>query len=330
MKALTLSPRVLLIAPKFFGYEQEIAAALMHSGNMVDILPDRPFNNPFMKAVIRVRPELGGHYASEYFFSRRLEDLGRKNYSTIFVIQGEGITAKTLRIFRNAYPQAKIVFYTWDSIENKPFSKRNLSLYDFCSTFDPVDAKKYGLKFRPLFFSDGFDQPADINYAYDLSFIGTVHSDRYKIVRTVLEQLPVNARTFIYLYLQAPWMYELRRFFTDTVNGAKRKEFRFVPLSKDIVHATFFSSKSVLDIEHVSQRGATMRTFEALGSRRKLITTNKTLFDYDFYNPINIQIVDRQAPCLDQNFLEAPYQAVPEKIRQKYSIHQWLRDVFSA
>jgi hypothetical protein len=327
MITLTSSPRVLLIAPSFFGYEQDIAAGLMSCGQHVDILPDRPFSSPLMKAFLRFRPELGGHMACDYFFARRLEELGQNDYSIILVIQGEGITARTLKTFRTAYPHAKIVFYTWDSIENKPFSKQNLSMYDYCSTFDPVDAKKYGLNFRPLFFADGFDRQTNLTYAYDLSFIGTVHSDRYKIVRALLEQLPTDARTFIYLYLQAPWMFDLRRLFTKTVEGAARDDFCFVPLSKDVVQATFFSSRAVLDIEHVNQHGATMRTIETVGSKRKLVTTNKSLRDYDFYNPLNIQIVDRRAPRLDQDFLQTPYHEVPEEIRQKYTVRQWIQDV---
>lgn len=319
--------RVLLIAPRFFGYEHEIAAGLNSLGYEVDLLPDRPFNNPLMKAVMRFRPELGGHHACDQYFARRLEELGRNNYSTIFVIQGEGVTSKTLLTIRKAYPTARLVFYTWDSLENKPFSRKNLSLYDHCSTFDPVDANKYGMYFRPLFYTDGFDRPADTAYAYDLSFIGTVHSDRYRIVHALLKQLPTDTRTFIYLYLQAPWMYDLRKIFTNTVDGAKRDEFRFEPLSKDVVQTTFFRSRAVLDIEHVNQRGATMRTMEALGSKRKMITTNVTLRDYDFYNPLNIQIIDRMAPRLDHEFLRSPYQVLPEEIRQKYSMRNWIREV---
>lgn len=321
------SSRVLLIAPQFFGYEHEIAAGLNRSGYEVDLLPDRPFTNPLMKAVMRFRPELGGHRSCDQFFSRRLEELGRSNYSTILVIQGEGVTSNTLMKIRKAYPRARLVFYTWDSLENKPFSRKNLSMYDHCSTFDPVDAKKYGMYFRPLFYTDGFDRPADTAYAYDLSFIGTVHSDRYRIVHALLKQLPTDTRTFVYLYLQAPWMYDLRNIFTNTVDGAKRDEFRFEPLSKDVVQATFFRSRAVLDIEHVNQRGATMRTMEALGSKRKMVTTNVTLRDYDFYNPLNIQIIDRKAPRMDLEFLRSPYQALPEEIRQKYSIRQWIREV---
>lgn len=327
MSVESLSPRVLLIAPRFFGYEQEIAAELTRLGKQVDFLPDRPFDSPLMKAVMRFRPELGGHRACDRFFAQRTEELGRSDYETVLVIQGEGVTASTLRGWRKAYPQARLVFYTWDSIENKPFSKRNLSLYDRCSTFDPVDAKKYGMGFRPLFYADGFDRPTDAAYAYDLSFIGTVHSDRYRIVHSLLEQLPPDTRTFVYLYLQAPWMYDLRRFFTNTLDGAKREEFRFNPLSKDVVQATFFGSRAVLDIEHVQQRGATMRTMEALGSRRKMVTTNATLRNYDFFDPRNIQIIDRKTPRLEQEFLQTPYEAVAEEIRQKYSLRQWVRDV---
>lgn len=319
-------PRILLIAPRFFGYELEIASELTRLGFEVDFLPDRPFNSPFIKAVMRFCPKLGYH-SCDQFFMQQIEKLGQKEYAAIVVIQGEGITANSLTELRNTYRQAKLIFYTWDSVENKPFSKRNLSMYDRCLTFDPVDAKKYGMYFRPLFYTDGFDHPSSIEYAYDLSFIGTVHSDRYRIVYSLLEQLPSDTRTFIYFYLQARWMYDLRRFFTKTIVGAKRKEFHFVPLGKDIVQATFFGSRAIIDIEHAQQRGATMRTIEALGSSRKIVTTNATLRNYDFYNPANIQIIDRNTPYFNQNFLRTPYQAIPEKIRDKYSLRQWVSDV---
>lgn len=327
MKDASAFPRVLLIAPRFFGYEHEIAAELSRQGMQVDTLPDRPFDSPFVKAVMRFRPEFGGHQASDRFFSEKVRALGRDDYTVILVIQGEGVTAHTLTELRAAYPKARMVFYTWDSIENKPFSKRSLPLYDRCSTFDPVDAKKYGMAFRPLFFSPGFDRPASTEYAYDLSFIGTVHSDRYRIVHAIVEQLQPDTRSFIYLYLQAPWMFDLRRHFTKTLAGAKRDEFRFHPLDKGMVQSIFFGSRVVVDIEHPNQRGATMRTFETLGSHRKMITTNASLKEYDFYDARNILIVDRQNPILDAAFLRTPYAPIPEAVRSRYSLSQWVRDV---
>ncbi len=327
MNNVCASPRVLLIAPRFFGYELEIVAELTRQGMQVDMLPDRPTDSPLMKALMRFRPELGGHQASERFFAEHIARLARADYTMILVIQGEGVTARTLTDLRTVYPKAKMVFYTWDSIENKPFSKRNLPLYDRCSTFDPVDAQKYGMVFRPLFFSPGFDRPSDTEYTYDLSFIGTVHSDRYAIVHALVTQLPPDTRSFIYLYLQAPWMYDLRRLFTKTITGSKRNEFRFDPLSKDEVQSTFFRSRAVVDIEHPNQRGATMRSFETLGSHRKMVTTNASLRNYDFFNPQNILVIDRAAPVLDREFLKTPYAPVPEVVRSEYSLRQWVQDV---
>jgi len=122
-------------------------------------------------------------------------------------------------------------------------------------------------------------------------------------------------------------MYDLRRIFTNTIAGAKRNEFQYLPLSKDLVRSVFFGSRAVVDIEHPNQSGATIRTFEAIGSQRKLITTNATLRNYDFYNPMNIQIISRQVPLIDFEFLRAPYVPLPISIKKKYSLSQWLRDV---
>ena len=69
--------------PPIFGYEQEIAKELIRTGHLVDFLPDRPFDSPFMKAVLRFRPELGGHRACDRFFAQHMEQCGRSDYSTI-------------------------------------------------------------------------------------------------------------------------------------------------------------------------------------------------------------------------------------------------------
>lgn len=320
------APRALLIAPKYFDYENDIATELTCQGMQVDMLPDRPFNTPFKKAVLRFRPELG-HRRSTRFFLDSVERFGRTHYNIIIVVQGEGMTVEVLDSLRQHYRAAKFVFYMWDSIENKPFAKRQLPHYDRVSTFDPIDAKKYGMHNRPLFFGPGFDRPARQEFAYDLSFIGTVHSDRYRIIKSLVGQLQPDTKTYIYCFLQAPWMYDARRLFSNTVKGAKRSEFHFHPLSKDAVQATFFGSRAVLDIEHPNQRGVTMRTIEALGSRTKMITTNETVKNMDFYNPHNVLVIDRNHPKLDSDFLRTPYCEVPEEVRHRYSLRQWVKDV---
>ena len=318
--------RALLIAPRFFGYEREIREQLERDGWHVDMLPDRPFDTAALKAFTRVLPTFTAPAANR-FYAKALEQLAPARYDLILVIQGECIFEPTLRMLRAAFPAARLVFYTWDSVSNKPRSKKQLPLYDECFSFDELDAASCSIHFRPLFFTRGFERTAPSSFDYDVSFVGTIHSDRYRIVQRIARQLNDPSRAFWYLYLQAPWMYTARRHFTSTVDGAPRSEFRFVPLARSAVQDIFLRSRATLDIEHPDQRGLTMRTIEALGSQTKLITTNATVSAYDFYDRHNIAIVDRRKPRLPAGFLTTPFRPVPEAIHQRYRLETWVREV---
>jgi len=318
--------RALLVAPRFFGYEKEIRDQMASEGWQVDMLPDRPFDAALLKAVARITPTLTQPSANR-FYASELRRLGAGHFDLILVIQGEGIFEPTLRLLRAAYPTARLVFYTWDSLTNKPRSKKQLRLYDECFSFDEVDAARWRIRFRPLFFTPGFERTAPAELAYDISFVGTIHSDRYQIIRRITRQLADPSRAFWYLYLQAPWMYAARKYLSQTVAGAARSEFRFAPLPRAQVQDIFLNSRAILDIEHPGQRGLTMRTLEALGSQTKLITTNATAIAYDFYDRRNIAIIDRHKPRIPPGFLTTPFRTVPEAIHDRYRLASWVRDV---
>lgn len=318
--------RALLVAPRFFGYEKEIRDQMASEGWQVDMLPDRPFDAALLKAVARITPTLTAPAANR-FYAREIERLAAGRYDLILVVQGEGIFEPTLRMLRAAFPAARLVFYTWDSLTNKPRSKKQLRLYDECFSFDEVDAARWRIRFRPLFFTPGFERTVPAKLAYDISFVGTIHSDRYQIIRRISRQLGDPSRAYWYLYLQAPWMYTARKVFTQTVGDAPRSEFRFAPLARTEVQDIFLNSRAILDIEHPGQRGLTMRTLEALGSQTKLITTNATASAYDFYDRHNIAIIDRNRPRIPRNFLTTPFRPVPDAIHDRYRLATWVRDV---
>jgi hypothetical protein len=318
--------RALLVAPRFFGYESEIRSQMQAGGWDVDMLPDRPFDASALKAVARVSPTLTMP-AANGFYARELQRLAVARYDLILVIQGECIFEQTLRMLRTAYPAARLVFYTWDSLSNKPRSKKQLPLYDECLSFDQADATRWNMRFRPLFFTPGFERTAPPDPKWDISFVGTIHSDRYRIVQAIAAQLADPSRACWYLYLQAPWMYTTRKVFTRTIAGSSRTDFRFAPLSRAQVQEIFLNSRALLDIEHPAQRGLTMRTVEALGGQTKLVTTNDTVSGYDFFDPANIAVIDRKAPRIPAGFLTTPFRPVPEAVLARYRLASWVRDV---
>lgn len=323
--------RALLIAPKFFGYENEIRMGLERLGYVVDFLPDRPFGSSVAKAVFRLAPELVLPLVTSHNL-KAIEGFGRTQYNLIFVVKGEGISSKIIRQLRAYNPNAKFVYYTWDNIKNMPsYAVDNLLLYDDAISFDALDSKAYGLRYWPLFFLDGFDETAKKNSVptIDLSFVGTVHSDRYKIISSIRESfLSSGAVFYVYPYLQAKWLFYAKRVIDKSFREADVADFKYSGLPKEMVQQCFKSSRAILDIEHPNQTGMTMRTFETLGAGKKLVTTNASVVETDFYSSQNVLLIDRKKEIkIPLDFLRGDVAPLPEAIRKKYNLSGWLNNV---
>ncbi|MCP9926190.1 hypothetical protein KBY79_13340, partial [Synechococcus lacustris C3-12m-Tous] len=204
----------------------------------------------------------------------------------------------------------------------------NFAFFDRVFSLDPADVDFYGLRLRPLFYTQQFSGSSSCtSFAYDLSLVGTAHSDRYDVVSRLSHNLPPSITAFWYLYLQAPWVFYVYRFLKPAMRRSRLDEFRFATLSMSAVNDIFLSSRAILDIAHPRQRGLTMRTLETLGASKKLLTTNAAVFDYDFYHSANIAVIDRRSPSIDPDFLRSAYSPLAPSIVSRYSIAGWLDEV---
>lgn len=317
---------VLYVAPKFFGYDQDILEELERRGAAIDFLYDRPFDSPAMVALTRfarpaVMPAVDRHYLAE------LKRFGRTSYDLVFVVNGQTLSSEFLKTLKTNYATAQFVLYMWDSMANRPSAVRNTSFFDRVLTFDRRDAAAYDMTFRPLFYSRGFDTPPGGVFQYDISFIGTAHSDRAKIVSDIDRFLPADARRFWYLYLQARWVFAAYKLTNPTFRSTKISQVSFQPMAKKTVQAVMAGSRAILDIEHPRQIGLTMRTFETLGASKKLVTTNREVESYDFFDAANICVVSREDAVIAKGFLEADYQPLAASLRHKYSLAGWVDEI---
>ena len=318
---------ILFIAPSFFGYEIDILKELRTRYANVDYIADRPFKSVLLKALTRIKRRWVVPFLDKYY-QNKISSFNR-DYDFIFVIIGEGLSENLLSGLKERYPSAVLILYMWDSFDNKDSLKRNIKFFDRCFSFDRVDAKKYGFRYRPLFYGNGFKLSEANNCDTTLSFIGTAHSDRYTLVSQTMSLLPKEVVTFCYFFIQAPWVFYFRRVFSNVYNGTKKSDFNFVPMMKKDVQDIFDSSIAIFDIEHPKQKGMTMRSIEALGSGKKLVTTNKSALQEDFYNPINIYVLDRNcAEKIPLEFFAREYQPVSDTIYYKYSISGWIDEIF--
>lgn len=321
------SKKILLISPIFFGYEKNITRELESRGAIVVWVADRPFKSIFLRALTTYIPWLTS-FLSDRIYSKFLGSC-TYDFDIVFVVNGQTLSPRILKNLKSQYSSAKFYLYLWDSFSNRSNSISKLKFFDYVSTFDPNDAKEHDLDFRPLFFSYENKKNEVDRMEFDWSFIGTNHSDRHSIINRMISLSNKKRNSYVYLYIPAKWVFWFIKIFNKNYRNASANEFKFIPLSKAHVNELFSKSKAILDIEHPKQYGLTMRTFEVIGAHKKLITTNKNIKNYDFYNSKNICIVDRESPMVPDDFFDSNCEDLSEELYYKYSISGWLDDVLS-
>lgn len=318
---------VLLFCPQFFSYELEIKKALEKLGANVFWYDDRPGNDFLSKGLIRINKKFLRSKIKKYY-QNILNRLGKQNIDYLFFVNPEAISKSILKDFRETFPNAKCLLYMWDSFGNRRQNIELLSLFDDKFTFDFNDAEKYGLKLRALFYTDVYKEnkknDAD---KYDILFIGTVHTDRYHLAKTVTKDIPSH-RKKMYFYLSSKALFYTKKAFVKSFKNIKYSDIYFQSLNHTDIAKLMSETKTVLDINHPKQTGLTMRTLETLGAGRKLITINQEVIKYDFYDPQNILVIDRQNPEISPEFLKSETKDLPSEILYKYSIEGWIKEIF--
>ena len=324
--------KLLLIMPKFFDYPELIIEELNRMGYEVDFFDDRPSTDAWVKAAIRINKNLIYIYIKKYF-DKVMKTVSSKNYDVVLLISGQSLSFSEEMIarIRECQRQAKFVLYQWDSQINFPYIKKIQHFFDKCYSFDRSDVETTpSLNFLPLFYSRTYEELGKKNnkdFKYDFCFIGTAHPQKYKFINTMSRQLKgVYPKQFIYYYFPSPIVYLYRKIMNKELKKAKFSEFHFKAIKGKEMNDIYESSRCVLDSAQSGQQGLTIRVLEALGARKKLITTNKDIVNYDFYRPENIYLYDGRFD-LDSVFFKEAYKDVSKEVYKKYSLRNWLKEI---
>ena len=322
--------KILYIGQNFFGYEKEIKLMMESMGAHVDYYNERPNDNFLTKVLIRLRLKIIINVIINKYYSDLLLEIKNTRYDYVLILKIETIDEKILKKLKENQSDAEFILYMWDSIKNYRNNEKILPYFDKAFSFDRSDSCLYkGLKFLPLFYIPAYENNVDNKIKYDLCFVGSAHSDRYQIVKKISQiSNNLNLNMYVFLFLQSKAYYLFRKVFDKRMWQARKDDFSFIPLSQEKILELISQSNVIIDIEHPGQTGLTMRTMEMLGSKKKLITTNKSISEYDFYNENNICIIDRDEIKIKKSFFDTPYVSIDAKIYEKYSLHNWIKSIF--
>jgi hypothetical protein len=318
---------VLLVSPLTFSYHLAISETLRSMGYAVTWWDERASSATWYKLALRLFPAITVRW-SERFFLARLHQLDPASISHVLVIKGEGLSRRVVLEMRETLASASMGLYLWDGVENVKGVSNILLAFDSVATFDPVDAKTFGWTYRPLFGRNiSANKGITVPVQFDWCFIGTIHSDRHRVIHRLRQRYGKQARSFVFGYFQSPLLLFVRRLVDWTLWLAPKGTLSTKPMSAAEVAQNVERSTAVLDVEHPRQRGFTMRTIETLLVEKKLITTNKYIVASNLYHPSRVYVINRTEPEIPPEFLDQPYLAVPDSLIKYYSCEGWVSEL---
>lgn len=326
--------QVLLIAPRFFGYEDKIVEKIKKRGANVIFIQENIDSNNFGQRVInKMSISVQQAIRSKQFMSELAKiDLEKVDY--VIGIRLDLIPEEVLDYIRKKCNQARFILYFWDSVKNMRNAVCVSKYFDRVLTFDLEDYRLYkdlGWKFRPLFYTDDYCNIRNLaNRDIDLLYISSLSPKRAEW-QIKLEEIcnQQGLKLFSYFYIK-PYVF--------WVNSMTCKQYR--DIDKNLLHGEgldskevcelFEKSKNIFDCSSPSQTGLTMRTIECLGAKKKLLTTNESISKYVFYDENNIRIVKETITEEDISFInDDGYSPLPDDLYNLLSIDGWIDDLFA-
>lgn len=323
--------KILLIALP--GYPDGIIKKMQELGAEVDYIHDKPNESFITKTLGRMQIKSFQKVIEDYYKETLLK-LKDRNYDYILAIRGEYTPIESLKLMAKLFPHAKRVLYMWDGMhkQNTVGIEEKWPYYDKVFTFDRIDylQNRKQLNFLPLYYYEDYLPTPTDDYKYDLSFIGTAHGDRVKVVKEVMRQCEdMGMKCFSYFFMPHPAVFVYNKLKDNDFKDVDIHDIHFKSLPFQKLYEIYGQSRCVIDVENKGQHGLTMRSLEILGLRKKFITTNKDIVNYDFYNQNNILVVDRNNPHIDQGFFDRNYEVLDESIYKKYTVGNWILNVLS-
>lgn len=312
--------KILFICPEFFDYHKRIVSELENQGYVVKWFSDH------LKKVSLFRMKVDKEYSARKQVENIISSTEGKEFDIVFIIFAGRFTRNMICELKTHFSNAIFIYYAWDSFSSYPNIASWYDLMDKSYSFDPEDCQKYGLGFRPLFFSVKPEVGNSIEY--DASSVMTIQPSKAQKYNKIIESLPSGLKLFQYLYFPSRLLFKINKIrHKKHISHNIVENIKFNKLTYLETLKAFSSSKAVIDCQYKDQKGLTIRTFEVLSMKKKLITTNSEIKKYEFYSPNNIFVIGDEKKVPD-SFFNEPFDE-SYCLSDKYSISSFVTDIIN-
>ena len=230
---------------------------------------------------------------------------------------------KDLRILRKYLRTRRVAVFTWNPVIDyqqnhrvRQMHIRQLKALGFgVYTFDPEDARQYGLTLTQQVYRQVEAHRRDVPADWDIYFLGQ-DKNRFDTLRALGEQWQAaGLRTRLQMVPEPGRSYPA----TPAVELLARS------IDYEANIDAINRSRCLLEITQANQSGLTVRCLEALFFGKKLITSNPAVRDLPCYDPARFFIVGQDDAQGVRAFLDAPLPALQPDLLLPHDFAHWVQ-----
>ena len=318
--------KICVISFDFWGYDAHIVETLKEKGieaNHIKIgavsyenFRER-LTNLFSKVFLGKNLK---YQKRQKFVIEQLDKLGHQDQ--ILVLNADTFDHSTLEYMKKS--TNRFITFLYDNLDRFPVQDK-LHFFDKIYSFDDKDIEKHEFERLTNYNYLPFLSQEKQNPSEDALYITSYDKKRIK-------QLEILSRKFeelrlkfdLYVIGKKSWKNQLMKPFSKNKIVFTRKR-----INHENLPEFYKRTKVILDLMRENQYGLSFRVFEAMALEKKIITDNEKIKNYDFYNPNNILVLDKDFSNITKEFFETPYQSLPEEIYKKYTLEKWVERVFN-
>ncbi len=337
---------LLLIAPKIGDIFRDILVELKKIGIDADFIEDSIYARDPRN--IRVKKWYSNFkfnrnhcdsYFKRYWETLLARDEYSKAYDFLLVIDGFRLHRILFDELRKRNPKILCINYLFDSTRSLYHFESNFIFFDKVATFEKYDSMKFNILHIPISWPIMTEQTAIQYKLFGMGVYSPIRYELYDFMYDIAEEY--NFKSYIKLYtpkINRIGFYSIKQIVRNFLSLPKHisvKEYNSFYITHELLSGNQFrhymqSSEAILDTIAFEQDGLTARCMWALGAGKKIITTNKSIKDYDFYSSSQIFVVEHYNEETKReivNFLQQET-IISSKIRQsilRYRTDNWLK-----
>lgn len=233
-----------------------------------------------------------------------------QKFDFTLMIHGQYLNHATHQFLKSI--SKKYVAYFFDSLAKMPEQKTIAQHFDTVFSYEPIDCETEGYRFITNFIPT--EKYRSNHFDYDVFNI-SAHDHRLPTLKKLAHTFAEQKVTFKFIL------------YSKKIDALEHFEITNKKIDFQEIGALLQKTKCIVDIQRNEQKGLSFRPFEALGNEKKLITNNPEIQKYSFFNPNNILIINTSNFSVPKDFFDSPYQEIPGKIYDAFTVESWVKQI---